>query len=48
MVKVWEVGQTLRYYTGNNKYPQDLVKVEGPAVTMYLLRANSTVDRVAN
>jgi len=44
MVKVWEVGQTLRYYTGNNKYPQDLVKVEGPAVTMYLLRANSTVE----
>jgi hypothetical protein len=48
MVKVWEVGQHMRYYTGNNKYPQDLVKVEGPAVTMYLLRANSTVDRVAN
>ena len=44
MIKVWEVGQHMRLYNGSNKYPQDLVKVEGPAVTMYLLRANSTVE----
>ena len=47
MVKVWEVGQHISWYNGSNKYPQDLIKVEGPAVTMYLLKANSTVDRVA-
>jgi hypothetical protein len=47
MVKVWEVGQHMRWYNGSNKYPQDLVKVEGPAVTMYLLRANSIVDKAA-
>ena len=48
MVKVWEVGQHMKWYNGANRYPQDLVKVEGPAVTMYLLRANSTpVDKIA-
>jgi hypothetical protein len=44
MIKVWEVGEMSRWYIGSKKYPQDLVKVEGPAVTMYLLRANSTVE----
>jgi hypothetical protein len=39
-----KVGEMSRWYTGSKKYPQDLVKVEGPAVTMYLLRANSTVE----
>jgi hypothetical protein len=38
MVKVWEVGKHGKYYTGSNKYPQDVVIVEGPEVTMYLLK----------
>jgi hypothetical protein len=39
MVKVHEAGRTASsWYTGSNKYPQDLVKVDGPEVTMYLLR----------
>jgi hypothetical protein len=38
MVKVWEVGTHGKYYTGSNKYPQDVVIVEGPEVTMYLLK----------
>jgi hypothetical protein len=29
------------------QWNKDLVKVEGPAVTMYLLRANSIVDKAA-
>ena len=35
MVKVKRVGQ--KYSWEQNKYPQDLVRVSGPEVTMYLL-----------
>lgn len=42
MVTVWEAGAQGKWYTGSKKYPQDLVKVEGSEVTMYLLRMNST------
>lgn len=39
MVKVWEAGYgASKWYSGSNKYPQDLVKVDGPEVTMYLLK----------
>jgi hypothetical protein len=42
MVKVVEAGRgTTTWYTGSNKYPGDLVKVEGSEVTMYLLRMNT-------
>jgi hypothetical protein len=42
MVKVWEAGrQAGRWYTGSNKYPGDLVKVDGAEVTMYLLKMNT-------
>ena len=41
MVKVWEAGRHGTWYSGNNKYPSDLVKVEGAEVTMYLLKKNS-------
>ena len=41
MVKVWEVGSHGKWYTGANKYPNDLVVVEGPEVTMYLLKMNT-------
>jgi hypothetical protein len=44
MVKVMEAGRSAsKWYTGSNKYPSDLVKVEGAEVTMYLLRMNSGV-----
>jgi hypothetical protein len=43
MVKVHEAGRgASKWYTGSNKYPSDLVKVEGSEVTMYLLRMNSS------
>lgn len=43
MVKVWEAGRPAgRWYTGVNKYPEDLVKVDGPEITMFLLRKNSS------
>jgi len=39
MITVWEAGQThYSWYSGSKKYPKDLVKVEGPEVTMYLLK----------
>ena len=41
MVTVWEMGQHSKWYTGSRKYPQDLVKVDGPEVTMYLLKMNA-------
>jgi hypothetical protein len=42
MIKVVEAGRgASKWYTGSNKYPQDLVKVDGPEVTMYLLRKNT-------
>lgn len=42
MVKVFEVGRKQsKWYTGSNKYPQDLVKVSGPEVSMYLLKAST-------
>jgi len=37
MVTVWEMGRHGKWYTGSRKYPYDLVKVDGPEVTMYLL-----------
>jgi hypothetical protein len=42
MVKVVPVGNRYRSSSGSNKYPQDIVVVDGPEVTMYLLRANTT------
>ena len=42
MVTVWEVGQAhYSWYKGSRKYPNDLIKVDGPEVTMYLLKANT-------
>lgn len=42
MVKVHEAGRaSSKWYSGSNKYPNDLVKVDGPEVTMYLLRQNT-------
>jgi hypothetical protein len=39
MVKVQEAGRaSSKWYSGSNKYPQDLVKVDGPEVSLYLLR----------
>ena len=38
MVKVWELGKHNKWYKGNNKYPSDCVLLEGPEVTMYLLK----------
>jgi hypothetical protein len=39
MVKVFEAGrENSKWYSGSNKYPQDLVKIDGPEVTMYLLK----------
>ena len=42
MVTVYESGRNSNWYTGSRKYPSDLVKVEGPEVTMYLLKMNTT------
>lgn len=41
MVTVYETGAFGKWYTGSRKYPQDLVKVDGPEVTMYLLKMSS-------
>ena len=42
MIKVIEAGRgASKWYTGSNKYPQDLVKVDGPEVTLYLLKQNT-------
>jgi hypothetical protein len=42
MVTVWEVGHShYSWYKGSRKYPQDLIKVDGPEVTMYLLKMNT-------
>ena len=42
MVTVWELDYgNYSWYQGNRKYPNDLVKVEGPEVTMYLLKASA-------
>lgn len=39
MITVWELDHAnYRWYTGNRKYPRDLIKVEGPEVTIYLLK----------
>lgn len=39
MITVWETNtRPSPWYTGSRKYPQDLVKVEGPEVTMYMLK----------
>jgi hypothetical protein len=43
MVTVWEVDHRhYHWYEGNRKYPQDLIKVEGPEVTMYILKKSAT------
>jgi hypothetical protein len=42
MVTVWEVGQAhYSWYTGSRKYPHDLIKVDGPEVTIYLLKKSA-------
>jgi hypothetical protein len=42
MVKVWRASaKPTKWYTGSNKYPNDIVIVDGPEVTMYLLKLNS-------
>jgi hypothetical protein len=42
MITVWEVGYShYSWYKGSRKYPHDLIKVDGPEVTMYLLKMNS-------
>lgn len=40
MVKVVPVGSNYRS-NGSNKYPQDMVLLDGPEVTMYLLKMNT-------
>jgi hypothetical protein len=40
MVKVVPVGTKYRH-DGSNKYPNDIVIVDGPEVTMYLLKMNT-------
>lgn len=41
MVKVWEFGAPRKWYTGSNKYPEDIVIIDGPEVTMYLLKIDA-------
>jgi hypothetical protein len=41
MVKVKEIGINATWYTGNNKYPKDLVILNGPDVIMYILQKKS-------
>lgn len=38
MVRVFRIGPTSKYYTGSNKYPDDLILLDGPEVTMYLIK----------
>ena len=38
MVRVWEVGHQNVWYRGTNKYPNDVVIVDGPEVSIYLLK----------
>ena len=38
MLKVKQLGSTGYWARGTNKYPSDLVKLEGEDVTMYLLK----------
>jgi hypothetical protein len=42
MVKVVKVGKSKFRDNGSNKYPQDCVLLDGPEVTMYLLRLNTS------
>ena len=41
MIRVGEVGEQSIWYNGSNKYPNDVVIVEGPEVTLYLLKMSS-------
>ena len=41
MIRVREVGEQSIWYNGSNKYPNDVVIVEGPEVTLYLLKMSS-------
>ena len=39
MLTVWELGiKHSTWYTGSRKYPSDLVLLQGPEVSMYLLK----------
>lgn len=38
MVKIAKVGATGYWARGTNKYPEDLVKLDGPDVTVYILK----------
>lgn len=38
MLKVKQLGATGYWARGTNKYPEDLVKLEGEEVTVYLLK----------
>lgn len=38
MLKVKQLGSTGYWARGTNKYPEDLVKLDGEDVTMYLLK----------
>lgn len=41
MITVWEMGVHSTWYRGCRKYPGDLIKVEGPEVTLFLLKNSS-------
>ena len=40
MVGVSALGKENRWGSAKNKYPMDCVRLDGPEVTMYLLRGN--------
>jgi hypothetical protein len=40
MVGVSELGKARTWGSAKNKYPQDCVRLDGPEVTMYLLKGN--------
>ena len=40
MVGVSALGKQRTWSTAKNKYPMDCVRLDGPEVTMYLLRGN--------
>lgn len=38
MLTVWKLGNGGRHYNGSRKYPSDLVLLDGPEVTLYVLK----------
>lgn len=38
MIRVSKIGKKKSYSTEKNRYPQDVVLLEGPEVTMYLIK----------